>query len=76
MWTGNETSAKCGLGMEQCYMWNGNGAGADLMSLEHLPLVEDLESIDLLCPFHLHHLGGGKQDETGCRETSSLLNTH
>ena len=45
--------------MEQCYMWSGNGAGADLMSLEHLPLVEDLESIDLLCPFHLYHLGGG-----------------
>ena len=59
MWTGNGAGAKCGVGMEQCYMWNGNGAGADLMSLEHLPLVKDLESIDLLCPLHLYHLGGG-----------------
>ena len=29
---------------------------ADLMSLEHLPLIEDLEGIDLLCPLQLHHL--------------------
>ena len=58
-------------------MWTGNGAGADLMSLEHLPLVEDLESVDLLCPLHLHHLGGGgEQGETGCSETSSLLKAH
>ena len=58
-------------------MWTGNGAGADLMSLEHLPLVEDLESVDLLRPLHLHHLGGGgEQGETGSREPSSLLNTH
>ena len=53
----------------------GNGAGADLMSLEHLPLVEDLESIDLLRPLHLHHLGGG-EGVSKCREMSSLLNTH
>ena len=47
------------------------------MSLEHLPLVEDLESVDLLCPLHLHHLGGGgEQGETGCSETSSLLKAH
>lgn len=47
------------------------------MSLEHLPLVEDLESVDLLRPLHLHHLGGGgEQGETGSREPSSLLNTH
>ena len=72
MWTGNGTGAKCGVGTRPvlnvewewgwCYMWTGNGAGADLMSLEHLPLVEDLESIDLLCPLHLHHLSKVKQD--------------
>ena len=38
-------------------MWFGNETGVDLMSLEHLPLVEDLESIDLLRALHLHHLG-------------------
>ena len=41
-------------------MWFGNETGTDLMSLEHLPLVEDLESIDPLCPLHLHHLGVSK----------------
>ena len=67
---------KIDMGMRPMLNGTGNGTGADLMSLEHLPLVEDLESIDLLCPLHLHHLGGGEQGETGRGEMSSLLNTH
>ena len=82
--SGNETGIECGLGMrivlnvvwewDQCWTWFGNEIGADLMCLKHLPLVEDLEGIDLLRPLHLHHLGWARWN--GWTEMSSPLNTH